>query len=106
MSLAIAKVLGYPAAVSTFETFENLTFLSFPRKRESMKSLKGLDSRLRGNDNLDRIRRNSKVSIQIFQGGIMSQHKKIERKKELDRQRRRRKKSLKLRAKEAKGKTR
>jgi len=32
-------------------------------------------------------------------GGIMS-HKKIERKKELDRQRRRRKKSLKLRAKE------
>jgi hypothetical protein len=29
----------------------------------------------------------------------MSKHKKIERKKELDRQRRRRKKSLKLRAK-------
>jgi hypothetical protein len=32
-------------------------------------------------------------------------HKKIERKKELDRQRRRRKKSLKLQAKETKGKT-
>jgi len=39
-------------------------------------------------------------------GGVMSQHKKIERKKELDRKRRRREKSLKLRAKEAKGKTR
>ncbi len=36
-----------------------------------------------------------------IQGGIMSQHKKIERKKELDRKRRRREKSLKLRAKEA-----
>jgi hypothetical protein len=35
----------------------------------------------------------------------MSQHKKIERKKELDRKRRRRKSNLKLRAKEAKGKT-
>lgn len=32
----------------------------------------------------------------------MSQHKKVERKKELDRKRRRRKKSLKLRAKGAK----
>ena len=39
------------------------------------------------------------------EGGIMSQHKKIERKKELDRKRRRREKNLKLRAKEAKGKT-
>jgi hypothetical protein len=48
--------------IRNLETFENLTFLSFPRKRESMKPLKGLDSRLRGNDNLDRIRRNSKVS--------------------------------------------
>ena len=38
-------------------------------------------------------------------GGIMSKHKKVERKKELDRKRRRREKSLKLRAKEAKGKT-
>jgi hypothetical protein len=36
----------------------------------------------------------------------MSQHKKIERKKELDRKRRRREKSLKLRAKEATGKAR
>ena len=36
----------------------------------------------------------------------MSQHKKVERKKELDRRRRRKEKSLKLRAKEAKGKTR
>ena len=35
----------------------------------------------------------------------MSQHKRIERTKELDRRRRRRKKNLKLRAKEAKGKT-
>ena len=34
----------------------------------------------------------------------MSQHKKIERKKELDRKRRRREKSLKLLVKEAKGK--
>jgi len=34
----------------------------------------------------------------------MSQHKKIERKKELDRKSRRRKKNLKLRTKEAKGK--
>jgi len=34
----------------------------------------------------------------------MSKHKKIERTKELDRKRRRREKSLKLRAKEAKGK--
>ncbi len=33
----------------------------------------------------------------------MSKHKKIERKKELDRRRRRREKSLKLRAKENKG---
>lgn len=33
----------------------------------------------------------------------MSKHKKIERKKELDRRRRRREKNLKLRAKEAKG---
>ena len=38
-------------------------------------------------------------------GGIMSQHKKVERKKELDRRRRRREKSLKLRAKEAKRKS-
>jgi hypothetical protein len=36
----------------------------------------------------------------------MSQHKKIERTKELDRKRRRREKRLKLRAKEAKGKSR
>ena len=35
----------------------------------------------------------------------MSQHKRIERKKELDRKRRRREKSLKLRAKDAKRKT-
>jgi hypothetical protein len=34
-----------------------------------------------------------------FRGGTMSKHKKIERKKELDRRRRRRKKNLKLRAK-------
>ena len=35
-------------------------------------------------------------------GGKMAKHKKIERKKELDRKRRRREKSLKLRAKEQK----
>jgi hypothetical protein len=35
----------------------------------------------------------------------MGKHKKIERTKELDRKRRRRKKNLKLRAKEAKKKT-
>jgi hypothetical protein len=35
-------------------------------------------------------------------GGIMGRHKRIERKKELDRKRRRREKSLKLRAKEQK----
>jgi hypothetical protein len=46
-----------------FETFENLTFLSFPRKRESMKPLKRLDSRFHGNDKLPSLGRNSKVSI-------------------------------------------
>jgi len=35
-----------------------------------------------------------------YGGGTMGGHKKIERKKELDRKRRRRKKSLKLRAKQ------
>jgi len=39
------------------------------------------------------------------QGGAMSRHKKIERKKELDRKRRRRERSLKLRKKEAKQKS-
>ena len=38
--------------------------------------------------------------ILILSGGAMSKHKKVERKKELDRKRRRREKSLKLRAKE------
>jgi hypothetical protein len=38
-------------------------------------------------------------------GGTMSQHKKIERKKELDRRRRRRRKSVKLRAQEEKAAT-
>jgi hypothetical protein len=38
-------------------------------------------------------------------GGIMGRHKKIERKKELDRRRKRREENLKLRAKEAKGKS-
>jgi len=45
------------------ETFENLTFLSFPRKRESMKPLKGLDSCFRRNDDLLIFGRNSKVSV-------------------------------------------
>jgi len=54
-----------PEAVS-LETFENLTFLSFPRRRESMKPLKGLDSRLRGNDRLSNISRNSKLSCWIW----------------------------------------
>ena len=47
---------------SRAETFENLTFLSFPRKRESMKPLKGLDSCFRRNDDLLRFGRTSKVS--------------------------------------------
>ncbi len=37
-----------------------------------------------------------------YQGGAMSKHKKVERMKELDRKRRRREKSLKLRTKEEK----
>jgi hypothetical protein len=37
-----------------------------------------------------------------YRGGVMSKHKKVERMKELDRKRRRREKSLKLRAKEEK----
>jgi hypothetical protein len=43
------------------ETFENPTFLSFPRKRESMKPLKGLDSCFRQNDDLLSFGQNSKV---------------------------------------------
>jgi hypothetical protein len=44
------QVRGRPDPESSIETFENLPFLSFPRKRESRKPLKTLDSRLRGND--------------------------------------------------------
>jgi hypothetical protein len=43
----------------------------------------------------------AKFEKKINKGGVMSQHKK-ERTKELDRERRRRKQSLKLRAKENK----
>jgi hypothetical protein len=44
-------VVAFPAVrYACCVTFENLTFLSFPRKRESMKLMKKLDSRFRGNE--------------------------------------------------------
>ena len=48
------------------ETFEKFPYFVIPAKAGIQKILKRLDSRLRGNNNLDHMRRNSKVSRRIF----------------------------------------
>jgi hypothetical protein len=94
MNLAIARLLRYPVTVSGLGLLVAFAASAFS----------GIAAGISPSFKATQI--HPVDIIREILGGIMSQHKKIERKKELDRKRRRREKNLKLRAKEAKGKSR